>query len=281
MLAALPLALASCLSPAAAADVARDATPSGQTLPEQTLPEQTLNFTNDVLPLLTKHGCNSGGCHGRGSGQNGFKLSLLAFDPAADYAALADEGLGRRVSWTAPDESLMLLKATGQVAHGGGVRFERESSAYQLLRQWIAQGTPWGDEKDPALARIAVEPPERLLSPGETLPLRVTAHYSDGSTRDVTATAEYFSQQPAHLEVSGEGQVRALDQRGDAAITVRYMGIVAIARLAIPFRQDLPEQVYAGFQPKSFVDQLALEKWRKLGLAPSPAASDAEFLRRA
>lgn len=243
--------------------------------------EHPLNFVNDVLPLLTKHGCNSGGCHGRGSGQNGFKLSLLAFDPAADYAALADEGLGRRVSWTAPEESLMLLKATGQVAHGGGVRFEPESPTYQLLRQWIAQSTPWGDEHDPTLVRIAVEPAERLLSPGETLSLHVTAHYSDGSTRDVTATAEYFSQQPAHLEASGEGQVRSLGSCGDAAITVRYMGIVAIARLSVPYRRDVPEQAYAGFELKNFVDQLVLEKWRKLGLAPSPAATDAEFHRRA
>jgi hypothetical protein len=240
-----------------------------------------LNFTNDILPVLTKFGCNSGGCHGRGSGQNGFKLSLLAFDPPADYAALVEEGSGRRISWTAPDESLMLLKATGVVPHGGGARLSTDSSAYQLLREWIDQGTPWGDDHDPKLAGIDIQPAERVLSAGEAAQLRVVARYSDDSVRDVTPLAEYFSQHPAQLEVSGGGLVRSLGQKGEAIVTVRYSGVVAVCRLTVPYATGLPEPLYAAFEPKSFVDRLVLEKWRKLGLSPSPPASDVEFLRRA
>jgi hypothetical protein len=240
-----------------------------------------LNFINDVLPILTKHGCNSGGCHGRGSGQNGFKLSLFGFDPAADFAALVDEGLGRRISWTAPDESLMLLKPLAKVPHGGGVRFEADSPAHELLRRWIAEGTPWGDPHDPTLVGIEVQPAVQIVAAGDVKPLQVTASYSDGTTRNVTATAEYFSQQPSHSQVSAAGAVRALGEKGDGIVMVRYMGIVAVARFTVPYAANLSNQAYAGFAPKNFIDQLVLEKWRKLGLAPSPLASDAEFLRRA
>lgn len=241
----------------------------------------SLSFINDVLPLLTKHGCNSGTCHGRGSGQNGFKLSLFGFDPAADYAALVDEGLGRRISWTAPDESLMLVKASGQVPHGGGSRFGLDATAYRQLRQWIEQGTPWGDEHTPSLVGIDVQPPECLLAAGESRQLQVMAKFSDGGARDVTATAEYFSQQPALFEIKPDGLAHSLGGQGEAAVMVRYSGVVAAARLTVPFRQAVADAAYAGFEPKNFVDRLAVEKWRKLGLAPSPGASDAEFLRRA
>jgi len=244
-----------------------------------------LNFVNDVVPLLTKYGCNSGACHGRGTGQNGFKLSLFGFDPAADYAALVDEGDGRRISWTAPDESLMLLKPSGKVPHGGGVRFDLDSAPYRELRQWIADGTPWGDKDDPTLKTIEVEPAERILAAGADQQLKVVARYGDGSTRDVTATAEYFSLQPSHLTVSVDGMVRSLGEKGDAVVMVRYMGIVAVSRMVVPYAppsaDKSPDPLASGFEPKNYIDRLVLEKWRKLGLGPSPSASDAVFLRRA
>ncbi len=156
--------------------------------------QRPLHFVNDVIPLLTKLGCNSGACHGRGTGQNGFKLSLFGFDSDADYAALVEEGEGRRISWTAPDESLILQKATGKVPHGGGVRLKADSGAYRLLRQWIAEGTPRGDQNAPTLTAIEVKPAERAIAPNETQQLEVIACYSDKSTRNITPTAEYFSQ---------------------------------------------------------------------------------------
>lgn len=243
--------------------------------------EGGLSFNNDVLPMLTKFGCNSGGCHGRGSGQNGFRLSLLAFDPAADYAAITEEGSGRRISWTAPDESLLLLKATAAVPHGGGLRFAADSAAYRLLRDWIAQGTPWGEANEPALAAVDVQPAQRVLAAGDAQQLTVTAKYSDGSARDVTALAEFFSQHPNHLQVSGGGLVKSAGEKGEGIVSVRYMGIVAVSRFTIPYSSEVPEALYAAFEPKTFVDKLVLEKWRQLGLAPSPQATDAEFLRRA
>ena len=242
-----------------------------------------LNFVNDVVPVLTKYGCNSGGCHGRGSGQNGFKLSLFGFDPPADYAALVEEGLGRRISPTALDESLMLLKATGKVPHGGGVRFDENSDAYKLLRRWIADGTPWITEKDPTLIGIQVQPEEQLMSAGGNQQLKVTARYSDNSTRDVTAICEYFSGQPSRLTVSFGGLAHSTGEQGDAIAMVRYMGIVAVARLTVPYASTPASSAAspASFEPKNYVDRLAIEKWHKLGLAPSPAADDAVFLRRA
>ena len=170
--------------------------------------------------------------------------------------------------------------------HGGGVRFDADSAAYRKLRQWITDGTPWGDEHDPTLASIQVEPAERILAAGESQQLKVVARYSDGSTRDVSPTAEYFSQRPTHLTVSFDGLVHSLGERGDATVMVRYMGIVAVSRMTIPYTDKSPQSdnalaAAAGFEPKNFIDKLVLEKWRKLGLSPSPAASDAVFIRRA
>lgn len=272
---ACALALTSAAMQAVAGDAAAPAPATSA------VERQPMNFVNDVLPLLIKHGCNSGGCHGRGSGQNGFKLSLLGFDPAADYAALVEDGLGRRVSWTSAEESLMLVKATGQIAHGGGVRFDTDSPAYQLLLRWIEAGTPWGNADDPTLAAIDVAPAERLLASGDSQQLQVTARYSDGGTRDVTALAEYFSPRPTHLEISGSGLARSLGPPGDSVVTVRYLGVVATARLPIAYHAPLGDEAYAAFQPQTLPDRFVLEKWRQLGLAPSATAGDAEFHRRA
>src|SRR6516225_4113203 len=107
-----------------------------------------INFGNQIVPVFTKLGCNSGGCHGKASGQNGFKLSLLGFDPEVDYAALTREGRGRRVLPAAPDGSLLLRKPTGVVAHGGGKRLDPSSSDFRLLRRWIRSGMPFGNASD-------------------------------------------------------------------------------------------------------------------------------------
>ncbi len=240
-----------------------------------------LNFVNDVVPVLTKFGCNSGGCHGRGSGQNGFKLSLFGFDPAADYAALVEEGLGRRISPTAPDESLMLMKATGKIPHGGGVRFDDTSDAYKLIRRWIAEGTPWTDEHDPTLVGILVEPAEQIMTPEANQQLKVTARYSDGSTRDVTATSRIL--QPAAVAVAnfirGAGpflrRKRGRDRHG---ALLGHRGRVAADGSVCRGQQRSRRP---RFEPKNFIDRLVQEKWTKLGLAPSLAASDAVFVRRA
>src|SRR5262249_25740095 len=121
---------------------------------------RALNFENDIVPVLSKLGCNSSACHGKAEGQNGFKLSVFGFDPAADHAAVTWEGRGRRVFPAAPEQSLVLTKMTGAVPHGGGVRSSVESEDYRLIRDWIAAGTPVGAPGDPRVVAIRVEPRE-------------------------------------------------------------------------------------------------------------------------
>jgi hypothetical protein len=248
---------------------------------EESLPRESRSFTNDVLPLLSKHGCNNGQCHGKAIGQNGFKLSLYGFDPAADYAALVHESRGRRVSPAAPEESLLLLKATGELAHGGGVRFDKDSPHYQLLLRWIVDGIPWGEEGEAVVQSIEVDPAETVVESAAEIPLRVTAVYSDGSRRDVTDTARYDAETPELLEVDTHGLVTAGGKAGEGLVMIRYRGQVAIARVTKPYGEQLPSDAYAGFQTKNFIDELVLAKWRKLGIAPSEVAGDEVFLRRA
>ncbi len=243
--------------------------------------ERELHFVNDIEPILTKSGCNAGGCHGKASGQNGFRLSLFGFEPKFDYDALVNEAHGRRVFPASPEESLLLKKSTGAAVHGGGSRFDEKSEAYKILHRWIAQGVPYGDEKAPTIARIEVMPRERLLAGVGEQQLRVVAHYTDGAARDVTRQAEYKAQQPDILKVEPTGLVTTLGHTGEGAVMVRYMGQVDVARVAVPFSRGLPAEAYAHFEPKNFVDELVIAKWRKLGIAPSALCSDAEFLRRA
>ncbi len=243
--------------------------------------DRRLNFTNDVIPVLTKFGCNAGGCHGKATGQNGFKLSLLGFDPTADYDALVKEGRGRRIFPAAAARSLLLTKPTGQSPHGGGRKFDDQSPAYSLLLRWLNQGAPFGKSDDPTVARIEVAPPAPTMERGARQQVRVVAHFSDGTTKDVTREAEYKSQQPDILTVDASGLVATLDATGEGTVMVRYMGQVDVARVSVPFGKTLPDSAYAHFRPTGFVDELVLQKWRKLGLAPSPLCTDEEFIRRA
>lgn len=239
-----------------------------------------LNFALDVLPVLSKQGCNSGSCHGKAIGQNGFKLSLFGFDAAFDYAALVHESRGRRVSPAAPDDSLFLLKAAGGMAHGGGVRFDSNSEAYRLLRRWVADGLPWGADGDPRETKLEVTPAEIAVTGPAEQPLRVVAHYSDGSSRDVTRLARYDGQHPDVLSVSPEGLVKTTGRPGETHVMVRYNDFAGTARVLVPLGPALPDEKYAAFKPKNFVDELVLSKWRKVHVAPSPDSTDEEFLRR-
>jgi len=242
---------------------------------------RAVHFMNEIEPILTKAGCNTGGCHGKSGGQNGFAMSLLGFDTNKDYDAIVKEGRGRRLFPAAPAQSLLLIKATGTVAHGGGHRFDHESREYKLILRWIEQGMPKGKDDDPKVDRIDVFPKERILVDSKTQQLRVVAHYTDGLSEDVTRRAEYKSQQPDILQVELDGSVASLGVTGEGAVMVRYMGLVDVARVCIPYSRGLPEAEYAQFKPKNFIDEWVLAKWKKLGIAPSPLASDEEFIRRA
>ncbi len=248
---------------------------------EQFAEARPINFANDIVPILSKYGCNSGACHGKATGQNGFHLSLLGFNAAADYDAIVKEARGRRVFPAAPEKSLLLTKATAASVHGGGRRFAADSPPALLLQSWIEQGMPRGKADDPVVVGVSVSPQERLLPRQTSQQLRVVARYSDGVRKDVTADCHFQAQQPDLATVTPQGLATTLDSTGDATVMVRYAGMVDVVRLTIPVGSIPSEGAYADFHPKGKIDELVLAKWRKLGIAPSPRCTDQEFLRRA
>ncbi len=237
-----------------------------------------VHFVGEVVPILSKHGCNAGGCHGKASGQNGFRLSLLGFDPKSDYEALVKEGRGRRVFPPAPSASLLLKKPTAQLPHGGGKKFAIGSPEYNTLVRWIGQGMPFGTGNEPELVRLAVEPSRRIISRNGRQQLRVVAHYGDETSSDVTRLAQYQSNASDLAEVDPKGVVHALDGVGEAAIMARFGGLVGVARATIPSGVEGPK--WAEPASRNFIDPLVFGKLRELGLAPSDACTDAEFARR-
>ena len=243
--------------------------------------EALVKFELDVLPILTKAGCNSGPCHGKSRGQNGFQLSLLGFDPEFDYASLVKDARGRRLFPAAPDNSLLLRKAAARLPHGGGERLRFDGPEYQMIRRWIEQGMPRAAKDDPQLTGISLSPAERVLAAGAQEQLQATAHYSDGSTRDVTALADFQSSESAIVAVDDRGLVKAGMLVGDAAIMARYMGHIATWNTIIPLADKPEAALYASLPRKNFIDALVWEKLEKLGMTPSEPASDATFLRRA
>ncbi len=236
------------------------------------------DFENEIQPLLTRYGCNSGGCHGKASGQNGFKLSLFGFDSQADYEEIVDRARGRRVNVATPEQSLLLLKSIGAVPHGGGTRFSPTSQAYEVLKQWISEGAPPASPTAPRLESIRIEPSERSLQSGEQVNLRVMASYSDNQQRDVTKQAAFASNIDVVASVSDEGVVTAGKESGEATVMARFMGQVAVFTAILP--HGVPLTHIDNFQPRNYIDELTHEKWKKLGLTPTPVCDDATFIRR-
>ncbi len=241
-------------------------------------PARSIHFANDIEPLLSRHGCNSGGCHGRASGQNNFKLSLFGFDTDFDYNALVKEARGRRVFAASPDNSLLLLKASGRIAHGGGRRINPDGEDYQILRRWIAAGTPVGDASAPTLKKITMRPESRVMGHSDQQQLSVTAHYSDGSARDITRQAQYQSNEIPVAAVDADGLVRTFELAGEATVMARYMGQVTVFRALVPLGKAIAK--YPDFPANNYIDELALAKWKKLGIVPSELCTDGEFIRR-
>jgi hypothetical protein len=236
-----------------------------------------INFGNQIVPIFTKLGCNSGGCHGKASGQNGFKLSLLGFEPEVDFNALVKEARGRRLFPAAPDNSLLLLKAVGAVAHGGGKRMEVGSDEYKLVRRWIAAGMPFGQSTDPVVTSISVFPDRRVLTRNNKQQFAAYAHYSDGSVEDITRRAQYESNDQEIAIVDAAGLVRTLTMSGEAAIMIRYQSHVATFRATVPLGSQTPAY---SFEPLTLVDNFTQKKWQQLGLVPSELCSDEQFIRR-
>jgi hypothetical protein len=241
----------------------------------------TVSFELDVMPILTARGCNQGACHGKSRGQNGFQLSLLGFDPEFDYAALTQQARGRRVFLAAPDRSLILQKPTALLPHGGGLRLEKESADYAVLLRWIAQGAPRRVKDEPQLKSVGVSATEQFLKPGEELKLSVTAHYSDGTTRDVTGRTQFQSSEAAIASADATGLVKAGPIPGEATIMARYMNLIATCHIAIPLPGQVSAEFYTNLPRQNFIDEHVWSKLKSLGITPSPPCDDAKFLRRA
>jgi hypothetical protein len=240
----------------------------------------TWSFRNHVESVLSKTGCNGGACHGALAGKKGFKLSLGAFDPLADYFYITRQARARRVVLSDPARSLVLEKPTGAIPHKGGVRFTVDSPEYRVIAEWIAAGAPAPKDDDPRLTKLEILPPASVLKAGSTQQLIVRAHFSDGKIEDVTRWARYTSTNESVAEVDEAGLVKVSGQ-GEAAIKAWYLSWNVVASVSVPYEQQVEPAVFAKAPRKNFIDELVLAKLQDLNIPPSPPASDGEFLRRA
>lgn len=243
--------------------------------------ERSLSFVGDVLPILSKAGCNSSGCHANPDGQNGFKLTVFSYDPRADHESIVKEGRGRRLSLSAPEQSLFLLKPTQALPHEGGQRIKPNSPEYQTLVRWIREGAVYQLEGEPELQEISVGEEKRAMSRGAVGALQVTAAYSDGSQRDVTALAGFTSSDDSFVAVNEAGGFKVGQRPGEGVLVARYMGQVAITRISVAPAQTLPAERYQALPRFNFIDDLAIQRWEELGIFPADLCSDSEFIRRA
>jgi hypothetical protein len=238
------------------------------------------NFRKHVMPVLTKAGCNSGACHGAAKGKNGFLLSLRGWDHPTDHAAITRHAAGRRVSKARPEKSLILRKATAQIKHGGGERFPIDSPDYRVIKEWIEAGTPEPTDADAIATRIEIFPTAATIPQGQSQQLLVRAHYSDGTTADVTDWAMYSTNSDTVAAVAPDGNVKIVGP-GQAAVSVWFDSRVATIDLISPYPHEIDENLFAAGKNDNFIDALILEKLKTLRIAPSPLATDAEFIRRA
>ena len=235
-----------------------------------------LSFAGDILPVLTKYGCNSGSCHGALNGQNGFKLSLFGYEPENDYEMIVHKHDGRRLSLQDPEKSLLLLKPTFQVPHGGGQRFPKGSPDYVTLLSWIRDGARRIPQQERTMVALRVYPPTLALYGKEAKSrLLVTARYSDGSESDVTRLVKFQSNDDSIVNVDPQGVLTGLDG-GETAIVVRGPGVTGVAIADV-----IPDtRPVAALHANNFIDEYVSEKLQRLHIPPSEPADDVTFLRR-
>jgi hypothetical protein len=235
-----------------------------------------VSFTGQIRPILNKAGCALAACHAAQHGKGGFKLSVFGSEPDKDHLAIVREATGRRINPLEPDRSLIVLKPTMQLPHGGGRRIEKGSVEQQMLAAWVAGGARPPRKEDPEVVQLQVQPEKRVGDVGLTQQLRVEATYSDGTRADVTALARFDSLDEGVVQVTPAGHVTAVG-RGQAAVMIRYEGQATISLFVIPYAAEVE---LADWQSHNLIDELAAAKFRELGLPPSPLCDDATFLRR-
>lgn len=242
--------------------------------------ERQLSFRHDVLPVLSKAGCNGGGCHGALAGKGGFRLSLNAYDPATDHYNITRENRGRRIEFADPARSLFVTKPTAAVRHKGGKVLHENSEAYQILTRWIQQGAPGPSDADPTLERVEMSPTLSQLKKGQAQQLSVRAFFSDGTERDVTRWARFSSTDATVAEVDEASGLAKVIGHGEGAVTAWYSGQIALARITSPWPSVIPDEVYSQAPRRNVIDEAVLGQLRRLNLKPSPKSSDSEFIRR-
>lgn len=235
------------------------------------------DYVRDLSPILSKAGCNAGTCHGARDGRNGFKLSLRGYDPIFDVRAFADDHAARRVNLASPDDSLMLLKATGEVPHEGGQRMTRDSEYYAIVRQWIVGGAKLAADAA-RVARIEIFPMNPVVQAlGALQQMRVVATYADGDKRDVTSEA-FVSTGNADVAITDESGLVTTLRRGEAPILARYEG--AYTATTVTVMGDRTGFVWKEQAANNQIDEWVAAKWKRMRILPSDLCTDAEFIRR-
>ena len=240
--------------------------------------EPEISFVNDVMPVLTKSGCNASACHGAPPGKGGLKFSLFGYEPKDDAQTLTEGADGKRVNLDDPKQSLLLQKPTASVPHGGGQRFEVDSAEYKTLLAWLQNGAQGPADIEPTIERLEVYPGEAWLpTPKSTQRLVVTAHFSDGSKRDVTEKSVYVSNEDTVATADETGLVQG-EQTGETAVMLRFLGRVAVSRVAV--LPDWKQPRYPKLPQNNFIDEIIDVKLKKLRITPSANIDDAAFIRR-
>lgn len=237
------------------------------------------SFRNDVEPVLTKAGCNVGACHGALAGKGGFRLSLGMYDPESDYFNITKQDLGRRIEFADPGRSLLLAKPTGAIPHKGGLKLDADSRDYRIIAEWIANGAAAPTAEDATVESVEVLPNRVQLSKGETQQLVGYATYSDQTKRDVTEWVRWTSTNEAVCTVDNEGRVSIIGP-GEGAIVGWYTSKISVARVTVPYDNEVAPEVYAALKPANFIDEHIDRQLQNLNLPPSPRCDDITFIRR-
>lgn len=242
-----------------------------------------VGFLDQVLPILSRAGCNAGACHAAQYGQGSFKLSVFSSESGNDHYAIVQAAMGRRIAPLDPAGSLLLQKASSAVVHGGGKRLDGPGYSpdrtvdFRILEAWIGNGAPGPLPSATRVTELEVWPARRIGSVGQTQQLRVTAHYSDGKTRDVTTWAKFDSTDDGVVRVGPDGVVQTVG-KGLGAVMVRFEGHALLSRFIVPYSESI---ALTGWVDHNFVDHLARAQFEQLGIVPSPLCDDSTFLRRA
>ncbi|WP_437193496.1 DUF1549 domain-containing protein [Planctomicrobium sp. SH527] len=237
------------------------------------------SFRNDILPVLSRNGCNMGSCHGALAGKGGFRLSLGAYDPEADYFNIVKQDRGRRVEFADPGRSLILAKPSGGLPHKGGLKFDTDSIDYRILSEWLVQGASAPSADDPVIQTFEILPAQVELRAGEQQQLVAQVHYSDGRTEDVTRWVKWTSANDAVSMVDQNGLVTVVGS-GKGAVSAWFSSRIAVGRITVPFPNDVPPEVYTQLKPRNFIDEQINSQLKKLNLPPSPRCDDVTFVRR-